>query len=100
MDDYRDFLQSIFNEQMREGKDGWKLIGQGLLVPHPFPADSFEWEEKSLVYGGNEKELSFQLGSCATGCTANKEACDERIHIKRDSSGIPLPNFCNPNWSV
>ena len=41
---YQSFLQEVRTVQLREGRDGVRLVGEGLLVLHPTWADSSEWE--------------------------------------------------------
>jgi hypothetical protein len=38
---YRSFLQEARTAQLREGRDGVRLVGEGLLVPH---LTAFDWE--------------------------------------------------------
>ena len=42
--EYQSFLQEVRTEQLREGRDGARLVGEGLLVPHLAWTDSQEWE--------------------------------------------------------
>jgi hypothetical protein len=42
---YQSFLQEVQTAQLHEGRDGVRLVGEGLLVPHPAWADSREWEK-------------------------------------------------------
>ena len=39
---YRLFLEKAELEQLREGRGGYRLVGEGLIVPH---VDPEEWEE-------------------------------------------------------
>lgn len=38
---YQNFLQEVRTEQLREGRDGVRLVGEGLLVPD---LDGAKWE--------------------------------------------------------
>jgi len=42
---YRRFLARIELEKLREGCNGLRLVGNGLIVPHPEFTDSRQWEE-------------------------------------------------------
>ena len=55
MSSYQSFLQEARTAQLHEGRDGVRLVGEGLLVPHPTWADSSEWE---AVFRG-KSELPF-----------------------------------------
>ena len=46
---YRSFLQEVATAQLREGRDGLRLVGLGLLVPDVQWSSNEEWEE----VGGN-----------------------------------------------
>ena len=56
---YRQFLESVHRRQLREGVDGLRLVGEGLVVPHPMPETSEQWERSfyarhSPVYSSTE----------------------------------------------
>lgn len=78
MESYRDFMNRVLVEQLKLGNGDWRMIGNGLAVPHPWITDSFAWEAKCAVY--DEPDFSFRSGegNCANGGAIDKEACRER----------------------
>ena len=41
---YREFLKKVMIAQLREGRDGLRVVGDGLIVPHPEWSSAEEWE--------------------------------------------------------
>lgn len=42
---YRNFLQEVSTVQLRQGRNGVRLVGLGLLVPHVQWSSAEEWEQ-------------------------------------------------------
>ena len=55
---YREFLDELQAETLRSGDGDWRLVGNGLLVPHPSPESSEQWERD--VSGLHYESYSFE----------------------------------------
>ncbi len=55
---YRQFLARIEMAKLRKGSGQWRLVGNGLVVPHPTITDSREWEkERGSSHFGSENAI-------------------------------------------
>jgi hypothetical protein len=58
---YRHFLEEAAMVQLREGRDGLRLVGVGLVVPYAPGSNSHDWEAVFSRVNLDEDHVRFEL---------------------------------------